>query len=645
MIKRLPLPILLLALLTTLLFANPHVAQALPEASSSAAESASADKPAPKLNNIAAIIPDDSVLKLIPEKALGLIYCTSLFELDNKINMLALELMPQAGAPPDILAEILADAFGAGFESLSELEEIGLDLKKDFAIFFNSLDPMSLSATVHLTDPEMMLQVIEAEAEGSTPTEYNGVTYWSTEEGSGNFAILENTLIYSQEAEVCENIIDIRSGTKHGIIHNPDYSTFLTDIVEGTNQLAAYFDLQSIIAPFSETMQQELESTLDAMESDPTSMEAVPVAKSVFDMVVQLVEELKSISATLQVDGTDVQLAPHLKFSSDGKIQEALKQMPNAELSLLNQLPNKAFLNGSFQGNPELLFDWSMKWLKGFTMDESGVTVSVDDADDEQNVDWEALKEEMREVYDALEDEWSITANINDSIIPDYLVIYGLKDEQKVKTYYDEKFLHNTHKMMQMIKNSAGDLPQFSMYDGAYVGEPILHNEVEIKTFVFPNFGTVFPEMPPEIDGIFPQEWHWSYAISDGQLFFAVGGPKLIKAALDVKAETGESLANNMSYQKLVEKLGTDNNLLFGISPLTMVNSAVEIIIANTDPNTAAQMQMLSGMLMAIPEKYSFGFSAKVQEGGIGAKLLITLGDFKQLIETVMMFSQMEQMQ
>ena len=101
MIKRLPLPILLLALLTTLLFANPHVVQALPETAPSAAqtESAPADKPSPKLNNIAAIIPDSSVLKLIPEKALGLIYCTSLFELDNKSNMLALELMPQVTHP------------------------------------------------------------------------------------------------------------------------------------------------------------------------------------------------------------------------------------------------------------------------------------------------------------------------------------------------------------------------------------------------------------------------------------------------------------------------------------------------------------------------------------------------------------------
>ena len=364
------------------------------------------------------------------------------------------------------------------------------------------------------------------------------------------------------------------------------------------------------------------------MESDPTSMEAVPVAKTVFDTVIQLVEELKSISATLQIDGTDVQFAPFLKFSSDGKIQDALKKMSDAELRLLDQLPNQAFLNGSFQGNPELLLDWSLKWVNAFGMDESGVSLSVGDTngDEQQNAEWEALMEEMRDVYEALEDEWGVTANFNDSIIPDYLVIYGLKDEQKIKTYYDEKFLDNMSKMMGIIKDRAGDLPQFGMYDGAYVGEPILHNEVEIKTFVFPNFGAAFPaDVPPELAVLLPQEWHWSYAISDKQLFFAIGGPeKLIKSALDVKAKTGESLASNLSYQKLIKKLGTDNNLLFGMSPMTMINSAVELI-AKTDPNAAAQMQMFSGMLMGIPENYSIGFSAKVQDSGIGAKLLIAL--------------------
>ena len=90
-------------------------------------------------------IPSDSVLHLIPQETLGLLYCPSLLELDYRINTLVTDLIPTNEAP-EILAAILAEAFGAGFESLAELEEIGLDLNQDFAIFVTSLDPPRLSA-------------------------------------------------------------------------------------------------------------------------------------------------------------------------------------------------------------------------------------------------------------------------------------------------------------------------------------------------------------------------------------------------------------------------------------------------------------------------------------------------------------------
>ena len=140
-------------------------------------------------------IPSGSVLHLIPKQALGLIYCPSLLELDYRINTLVTDLIP-TDEDPEILAKILANSFGAGFESLAELEEIGLDLNQDFAVFTTSLNPPRLSAVVHLTDPEAMKQVIDAESEGSAPIEYNGVTYWNATGGDGSFAILDNILVF-----------------------------------------------------------------------------------------------------------------------------------------------------------------------------------------------------------------------------------------------------------------------------------------------------------------------------------------------------------------------------------------------------------------------------------------------------------------
>ena len=78
----------------------------------------------------------DSVLSVIPADVNGLIYIRNPLALNDEINSLFAELV--MGDPPqEIVAEILAETFGAGFESLEELEDLGLDLGKDFCVFFS----------------------------------------------------------------------------------------------------------------------------------------------------------------------------------------------------------------------------------------------------------------------------------------------------------------------------------------------------------------------------------------------------------------------------------------------------------------------------------------------------------------------------
>ncbi len=626
--KRFTLPLIVLSLLTTILFGTYFITQSINIAQADGHEAGTTSQK----SEVAPLeIPKDSVLNLIPETTLGVIYCPSLLDLDDRINAVASDLVPQAGESPELLSQILAGAFGAGFESLAELEEIGLDLNQDFAVFLTSLDPPSLSATVHLTDPDAMMQVIETEAEGSEPVQYNGETYWSTPEGSGSFAILENILVFSQQPEICQNVIDISKGTMKSIVANQGYASFLTNIMKGTDQLAAYFNLESIIAPFSEQLKEELQVTIDTIQSDPAAMAAAPMIENMFNQVVEVVEELKSISATLQVEGTDVQLAPFLQFKTDGKIQEALKEMAPDELVLLNDLPNQGFINGAIQLNAKQFYKMNVSWLEYFLEDDT-----------ELNEAFATLIQQMEEIYESMGDEWSFSVNFSDSFMPDYLVVGEMKDEQKVKTYMDEQFLEQFQKAMQLMKDKLGDSPQMSMYDGAHVGNPVMHNGVEIKSFIFPNIGAAFTDVP-DAANFMPQEMSWSYAFSDGLLYFAMGDPEQIKSALDSKAKVGESISENVSYQKLIQKLGMDNNMLFGISPIAAVKSAMNLA-AEADPNAAAEMQMFTPILMGLTESYSIGISGKVRDGGVGAKLLITLGDFKQVINTFMMMSGMGMM-
>jgi len=577
-------------------------------------------------------IPKNSVLHLIPKQTMGLIHCPSLLELDYRINTLVTDLIPTDEAP-EILAAILAESFGAGFESLAELEELGLDLNQDFAVFTTSLNPPSLSAVVHLTDPAAMKQVIDAESAGSAPIEYNGVTYWNASGGGGSFAILDNILVFSQSAEICESVIDTYKATEQSVTANPSYTSFLTDIVEGNAQVAAHFNLESFAPLMTASLQRESESMRDGLESDPAAMAFAPFLTSMFDSAANIIEQLESLSATFEINGADVQLAPSLKFKNDSEIRQSLKEMMPDDLAVLNDLPNLAFVNGAFQGNQQLLLDMNMLSLKMFS---AGFP--------EQQEKLEALTEQMAVFYKSLGDEWGFTVNFGDSIIPDYLIVYEMKDKQLAETYMDDLFLEQLRNTMQIMRGTVGDMPQWGLYDGAHAGQPLMHNDVEIKSYVFPNFGTVFGEMPPEVVGMFPQEWHWYYAFHEDQLFVAIGGSDLIKAALDRKSGMGDSLSENVSYQKLTAALGTDNNLLLALSPMTMVKGLMPII-AKADPDAGAAMQMFAGMFMNVPETYSIGFSAKVQEDGVGAKLLLTLGDFKQAVQMIMMMQNMGQMQ
>lgn len=609
--------------------APPPEAEFQIEAVSSEAESETAEKSEVE-------IAEGSVLHLIPDSAMGVIYCPSLLELNDRINNVASELVPQAGPAPELLAQFLASTFDAGFESIEELEDIGLDLEGDFAIFLTSFEPPSLGAIVHITDPDLIKEVIESEADESEPIEYSGVTYWDSDEGS--YVILDNVLVYAQYPDICENVIDINNGDLMPVTQNMNYTSFFSTIEQGTEQVAASFNLKSVIEPVIEGFREEFQDAIDSMQSEPDAAAVVPFIEGMSEWILEFLAELNSVSVSLQIEETDVMLSKNLHFKKDGKIEQALINLEPDELTLINDLPNEAFACGGFNIDFDLLFEMSKHLLKAISI--SGLD------DDSENISEivdhiETIVQDFSEFKGTFADEMSFSTNYNESIIPDYLYIIALNNEEKLRTYMNENFLTQVKKLADLLQENVEDVPQLSMFDGVHYGNAIVHNEAEIKTIIFPNFGDAFIDVDPNAAMILPQEWQWSYAFSDGRFYFGLGGPQQIQDALDSKAKIGESIAENISFQVLIEKLGADNNVLYGFSPITMANS-ITALISNADQNAAAGLQMFTGILSGIDENYSIGFSAKIQDGGIGAKTLVTLGDFKQLINTIMLLSGMD---
>ena len=569
---------------------------------SNAASDQAVETPSPTVSS-------DSVLHLIPEKTLGIIYCPNAIELDNQINTLFTDLSPQLGSP-EILAQMLARALGANFESLADFEAIGLDLNRDFAICLTRLKPLQLSAIIHLKDTETVKQVIETETGGSAPTAYKNAAYWS-ENGDGNsFAILDDIFVFSQQRAGCENVIDTRNGTIQAITQNPNYAAFLASIFEGTDQLGICFDVENINASLNGSPEETWQSIIDKLsDNSHLSLIMMPSLKNISAEQIAFIKQLQAANVRLQVEGTDVYITPSVEFKAESEFLDAVKAV-SAELTQFGELPERTALNAAFQGSSKLLTEISTSWL-----DFTPQSLRKEQQKKEQ------LLEQVKEFYESLADRWSVSANYGDGTLANFLFIYDLKDEQHAKTYMDEVFLAKLN------------------YKEAYAGPPTIHNGVEIKSYIFPNPSEVFGVTSSDPLDQMPPEWHWYYAFSEGQLLFATGtSPQLIQASLDRRTGNREKFSEHPSYQKLTDRLGTNNNVLLAISPITAFKSILPMV-EQMDPSSAAIIQMVSGVFMNLPEHYSIGFSAKARANSIDAKLLLTLGDFKPLFQAFgMMF-------
>ena len=595
MIKKcLPLRLAALALLGTLLFVYFNVAEADP----------STNTPRQKIQSVPLTGPKDSVLPLIPEKTLGFIYCPNLLELDNRINTLRTELLPQTEAP-DVPTKVLSDDFESLLKNLTGLEDIEVDLNQDFAILLTSLKPPQLTLLAHLTDPEPMRQMMEARMKEGNLAAYKDITYWNDSENNRSFVLLKNTLIVSKQREICENIIDIYNGTMKAAIKNPDYGSFFSDISDDADQCAVYFDVDTAIATLDRPLEEELKSVIDNLGDDDNAISL----KGIFESGIPFIKQLRSGNVRFQVDGTEVHVKPFLKFRSGSEYLEILKEATD-ELAFLDELPKLAFVNAAFQGSPKFLTETSQLWFSFFPHGTP-----------EQRAQRDELLEQTKSFYESLADRWSLSFNLRDA---SPVFIYELEDEQRTKTYMDEIFLDKLS------------------YTGAHLGKSIMYNRVEIKNYVFPNFKEDLPEELPGTSALESSKWHWYYAFTDGQLLFTTGtSPESMQMVLDRRAGSEEKFSDHENYQKLVDNLGTDNNVLLAICPVLFFK---HILGRDIDVNDTAPMQLFAGVFMTLPENYSVGLSAKARDNGIDANLFINLADFKQLGQMVQMMAQMIRM-
>ena len=578
----------------------------------------------------------DSVLNVIPQDTVGVIYIPSLLGLNDEINALMAEMIP-TDPPQELPAQILAETFSAGFETLEELEELGLDMRRNFAVFLSGVNPLMYSAAVHVKDADSVKQLIEMEAAGSSSATHNGVTYYTTGE-EGAFVLMDDVMVYSGSAEVCEKVIDTQKKAVPSIADNTDFQSLELDTTSGANDLIAYFAMEAIVDALRPTLTEKAEGLKADMkasaETDPELSVGLGQAEGVIDGGIWLLDQSKTLSLTVQLNGSDLQISPFLKFKGDSEIQTYISQMPR-ELTHLKHLPQTAFLNGEMQFQSEMFIGLTKIMMQLLIPSGSNAdTAKIEEAS-------EALIEAAKGFYAGLGDEFAFSLNFGDSLMPDILYIYDVTDEKQVKAYMEEDFIEYLGASMGLMQAMGATQEFAGMYSDVSAGPPEIYNGVEIKSYILPNINVIFAELPPEMKSVAPQQWNIYYAINDGKLLYAMAGnAQPVKNTIDRMAGMGAGFDQGAGYAKLTGALTLKNNIFFALSPITAVKSLVQIF-AQVHPGVGMAQMFLAN----IPETYSIGIASQNRDNGVAGELFISIGDFKEIIIVLISLQQMEGMQ
>ena len=573
----------------------------------------------------------DSVLSVIPGDVNGLIYIRNPLALNEEINALLAELV-QGDPPQEIIAGILADTFGAGFESLEELGELGLDLGRDFCVFFAGTKPLVPCAAVQVKDPEAIKLVIDAESDVGNTVEYNGMTYNTTEEG-GAFVILGDFLVYSRIPAVCEKAIDTHMKASPSIGMNADYASLKLDPSLERNDVIIYFPMAPIVEMLTEAAN-GMKSGMDALAASVPDPGGLAMVSNMMDFGIQFIDQSTTLSLIVELNGTDLQISPFLKFKEGSDAQMYFRSAP-AELTHLDYLPRTAAANVLMQFEKETWID--------LTVDIMKMLVPNDPNADNQGIEetTQEFLEVLSDFYEHIGEQASGSFNYSGSLMPDMVFINDIVNEKHVATYMKEDYLAYIAAAASLYK-SMGATDAANMYAGASAGPSEEYNDVEIMIFTLPNISAGFAEMPPDMAALIPVKWDIYYAISDGKLLTSLAATtQPIKDALDRIAGIGIAAENDMGHSKVIDTLTLKNNWMCTVSFITLMKEMLQVF-AQSDPQVGPFLQML---FQNTPESHSIGIAGQNRDGGVQVNIVIALAELKDLINMGTAMQQMMQMQ
>ena len=568
----------------------------------------------------------DNVLEVVPTGAAGFVRLRSLSDFSSKVDEMA-AMFSTEEAPENVIAESLAEAFGAEFTSLEDLKTLGISPESDFVIFWAEPVVDKVSAAIHIVDKEAVRNTFAEKSGPVSEGDYNGAKLYTFEDGA--FTFIDDVLVFSKDKEICQKAMDTHKRKNKSIRTDQDYVALKVD---EQNDLVGYFALDKLAQAYSEKIRAEADKAkqkIGEVQGQAGQPGASQMLSAQMEFGLWLLEQLKSASIIGAIDAGTIKLTKFLRFKSDSPVKEYISHAP-ANLDILKSLPKGTLLNVGAAYNPDDSAKMFADIMNGFTKHTSGEQLSADEIEEFSG---EVVKL-MENFYKHLGDEMAFAMSMSDSVMPDITMVYDVKNDKQARAYMEKGHIEYFDSLMKLYQNI--NIPEAfapKVFTDAKPGPIEEYQGVQIKSILLPNFAKIFEQMPDEAQTLMPTEWNIWYAFKDKKLIYVMAGTSQpVKNVID--AMDGKIEGFNVAEEGITKAFNAQNNFIVYISPITAIKAALTAA-SQVEP----QIGMALMMFQNLPETYSVGIAGRNHNKGAEITLFVNLNDIKDLIAIIQMMS------
>jgi len=327
------------------------------------------------------------------------------------------------------------------FEKLDVLETAwGMDLSQDAAVFLyqnsndEDEDPL-FSVAIHLADEQDFQNMLEKESVQTLEKKYGELSYQTLiakEEGIlqpvGYLVILEDVAVYSEDQEICHQVIDTYQQKVQSLLETSDFTAANLDLTSGFNDVVAYLAIQRLV----KDNEQVLSDTFDEWLEETEDKNGLEILEGLLPNVQFWMQQVQSASLTFQHQDGEMLLTPSVQVVADSDMADFLQPIAEGSKSypLLEYLPQNSGMAVSAYLDSQKIGDW-MQWSMDFLFQVLGQLEAIDIPEDAASTVPEMI-DAIATFYSCVEPRMVSSMTISSSVYPDSNQIYQIERQGEI---------------------------------------------------------------------------------------------------------------------------------------------------------------------------------------------------------------------